>query len=373
VQQLEEQCRVETRKLYEQEGRLESLGEAGIPDALQEWLDKSQDAVFGEDGYRNRSRHRLRKQCERLELIVSKEPVPPDETWLGAGAAMLRDSAGRAKDAFERGLASQKKAFDKRWEIWSAAKAKHDAALRPQLSRPDAADQLAALRAAEEERNGEAIAAAQVAKEEVLRHQVEHAKAFARTADEQCAAALRSLDALVLTEDLGHLPGDELMEKKRKSLKRLRKLEKKRVAAGEDPDADPGPVPESYQMPDGRHWPSRTWAALDVSRLKQALQSSSKSDAGASSTQWIDDLTEELSSGPESLVTTAHRQVLRARDEIWQEFLQSMDHTATETSAKFEHLIHGETHWRAQWVKSVEKLVNAGKKPQGEPRETAAS
>lgn len=66
-------------------------------------------------------------------------------------------------------------------------------------------------------------------------------------------------------------------------------------------------VPESFQMPDGRHWSEREWPGLDVGNLRPVLDKHSlEVDSEA---DWVSELVEQTSMQPSSFVTTAHRQV----------------------------------------------------------------
>lgn len=59
---LEARCRLETRALYESEGKEELLGESGVPESLRVWLEESRERALNEGGYRQGARTRLRGQ-----------------------------------------------------------------------------------------------------------------------------------------------------------------------------------------------------------------------------------------------------------------------------------------------------------------------
>jgi hypothetical protein len=370
VDAMEERCRAETRKLYEDEGKEGTLGPEGVPDALQEWLTKSRKAILGEEGYRDKSRRRLRAQVEQLELIIAKEPVPPNNAVLGAGAAIIEESSSRALFAAGSAIAAREKSFQARLDIWESAKTSHRGKLRPQIGRPDASKDLAALCSAESSRCREVMQAIAEVKRELVLGQVEHAKEFVARISEHTASALTLMDTLVLLDDLGHLPGDELVEKKRKSLKRLKKMQR----ALEQPDAEQEgadeerDVPGSYQKPDGRHCPKRTWIPLPVDQLRHLFEKhavdvspsfSKQSEQSAADDQdWIDVLCDEFgAAGPESIVTTAHRHVMRARDRNWDKFIQDLDMNFTRLELHFGGLQDEEHKWQSTWAGLTDALV----------------
>jgi len=379
VDAMEERCRAETRKLYEDEGKQDTLGAEGVPDALQEWLTKSQKSILGEEGYRDKSRRRLRSQVERLELIIAKEPVPPNPSVLGAGAAILEESSARALFAAGNAIAAREKSFQARLDVWEAAKTTHRNRLRPQIGRPDASKELSALCSLESSRCQEVMQAIAEAKRELVLGQVEHAKDFVAHISEHTASALTLMDTLVLSDDLGYLPGDELVEKKRKNLKRLKKMQRtleQPAAEQEGEGADQGRlVPSSYEKPDGRHCPQRTWTPLPVSQLRQLFEKHSvvvepepSDPSHGTSVQvgvgeseirdWIDLLSDEFGTeGPQSIVTTAHRQVVRARDSNWDFFIKDLDTNFSRLEIHFGGLQEEEQKWQGTWMGLVDALI----------------
>jgi len=363
VDGMEERCRAETRKLYEDEGKGATLGPEGVPEALQEWLTKSRSNMLGEDGYRDKSRRRLRSQVERLESLLAKAPVPPNPAVLGAGAAMIEESSARALDSARAAIAAREKSFKSRLGVWEAAKAKHRAALRPQMGRPDASAALAQLCAAEAARCAEVVEAVGAVKRELVAGQAALAQAFVGRLVEQCGAALRLADSLVLTDDLGYLPGDELVEKKRKSLKRLKKLQRNKEAGRDGENEEDEPVPNAYVKPNGRHCPPRTWPPLPVKQLRVVFEARGVpvpegAEVEGSEANWIEALAVEFGSdGPQGIVTTAHREIIRARDRNWDRFIQELDTNLARLEHHFGRLQVNEKRWEATWQGLVEALV----------------
>jgi hypothetical protein len=393
---MEERCRAETKALYEAEGKEAALEPLGVPEALHEWLVKTRKGVLGDDGYRDKSRRRLRAQVERLEDITGKNSNEltgaagaGGSKKLHAGALLVAESAARALHVSKLQKAAREKSFESRLSVWEAAKAKHRAALRPQMGRPDSAQALEALCQAEKARCSEVVEAIEEVQREVVKAQVQESVAFVGLLSEQVSSAHALLDTLVLSDDLGYLPGDELVEKKRKSLKRLKKLQRTQEAAevGNEEGETGGearPVPDHYEKPDGRHCPRRTWPPLPIAQLREVFEkhgvalnpstglatsdeTAEANDAPAAgeaedgsfspADDWIQELEQQFSAGPSSVVTTAQRLVMRARDENWALMVAQLDRNLADLSSHFGKLHAQEQQWEGAWQKLVDALV----------------
>ena len=60
--------------------------------------------------------------------------------------------------------------------------------------------------------------------------------------------------------------------------------------------------------------------------------------------------------GPSSFVTTAHRQIIRARDDNWGYFLNDLDKNFARLNEHFGKLRGKEVAWEATWQELVESL-----------------
>ena len=301
----------------------------------------------------------------------------------------MAESAARALHVSKLQKAAREKSFESRLSVWEAAKAKHRAALRPQMGRPDSAQALEALCQAEKARCSEVVEAIEEVQREVVKAQVQESVAFVGLLSEQVSSAHALLDTLVLSDDLGYLPGDELVEKKRKSLKRLKKLQRTQEAAevGNEEGETGGearPVPDHYEKPDGRHCPRRTWPPLPIAQLREVFEkhgvalnpstglatsdeTAEANDAPAAgeaedgsfspADDWIQELEQQFSAGPSSVVTTAQRLVMRARDENWALMVAQLDRNLADLSSHFGKLHAQEQQWEGAWQKLVDALV----------------
>uniref|UniRef100_A0A7S2BW55 Uncharacterized protein n=2 Tax=Florenciella parvula TaxID=236787 RepID=A0A7S2BW55_9STRA len=138
-------------------------------------------------------------------------------------------------------------------------------------------------------------------------------------------------------------------------------------------------------MPTGRQFPSREWGELPVQDLASLAQGydrfvaaeasaggegSEEGDATASSNGAArvaavvaavlnaDGEGADGSAGcVKSLVTTAHRQVLRARDAAWQTFMANLTDDLERLSAQYGAMYDAEGRWEANWKEMVADLV----------------
>jgi hypothetical protein len=315
------------------------------------------------------ARRRLRSQVERLEGLTGKaqEKDRGSDRGLAAGAALVADSSSRALRASAVGVAAREKRFAARLAVWEAAKAKHRAALRPQMGRPDSAAALEELCDREGARSNEVLAAIAEVQREVLQATAEQSVAFVEMLSEQAASALALLDTLVLTDDLGYLLGDELVEKKRRSLKRLKKLHRAQEAEAEGEEEERS-APIAYEKPSGRHCPSRVWPPLPVAQLRFVFEKHGVAIQGLKGTawpadaapvapvDWIAELAQRFG-GPSSLVTTAQRLVVRARDESWAALVAAVGRNLARCEAHFGQLQRAEQRWEGTWRGLVDALV----------------
>ena len=72
---------------------------------------------------------------------------------------------------------------------------------------------------------------------------------------------------------------------------------------------------------------------------------------------WIESLAATYGSeGPQSVVTTAHREIVRARDRNWERFIHDLDSNFGRLDHHFGRLEVDEQRWQATWQGLVEAL-----------------
>ncbi|KAH8059197.1 DUF4455-containing protein [Aureococcus anophagefferens] len=366
VRDVEARCREETHELYVREGKEDRLGPSGVPDSLQAWLSESEKKVLGEGGYREKAARRLRVQVQRLERLVAKAPVPPDPDVLGAPAAVVADAAARTRREAVARREDTEAAFQRKLRLWVDARDAHRGALRPQLGRPDAAEDLRRLCADESARRDEVLAAIDAVQTRVVDEQSAMARVFVRRLFACCRRTMAILDNLIMVDDLGWLPGDEFLEKKRKSLKRLKKAH--RLSQLSD-DVQPEVLDETgLKFGDGRGrargatgrastcrpWPPSCPRRRPTTRPRRA-PASGDGDEPLEDT-WAA-LTEAMSHTQTAAVTTAHRVFVKARDHSFADYL---DYDKSNMANVLQHYgaIKGEEiGWQGKWEKLVKGLV----------------
>ncbi|CAM9186768.1 unnamed protein product [Discosporangium mesarthrocarpum] len=284
VNTLEAQCRSETYLLYESEGKADLLREGGVPESLRVWLAESRAKALGDRGHREASCRRLRDQVIRFEHLIAKRPVPPEPSPipLAAPAAMLLNLTSRLQEAALVHRKRQETKFDKLLAVWAAAREKHRRMLRPVLSSPDRRAELEEVLALEQGRAAEAKGAIDAFCRQLLDKEASRGRSDAEKLVRCFRVTVSILDSVVMVDDLGHLPGDELVNTKRKGLKRLRKAERalQRKETSGAPSSSLSP-PTNTNSNDGgaphvgRHWSRRKWKPADVSALAHLLQGAS--------------------------------------------------------------------------------------------------
>ena len=259
--------------------------------------------------------------------------------------------------------------------MWNAAREKHKTDLRPQLGRPDAAAELKDLRDREAARCAEAKAAIVQVRAETIGEQTRHAQTFVLALERAADATMAALGTLTMCDDLGYLPGDKFIEHKRKSLKRLRKKAHRHktqeaddaiAAAADSAEAATAVAAanaraitnedEEHQPPDGRHWTKRDWPPLPVEQMMVQLQlgaagppggggdgsaagsasgsvppsatsplrplADGDAEGGGDGARGWDDSVAIAAKKPVGFVTTAHRVLVRSRNDAFNAFLE---------------------------------------------------
>merc|ERR1719262_1112867 len=377
VDDVEEACKQETKDLYTSEGKADRLGDDGVPDSLRTWLAESRRKVLGEGGYREKAARRLRAQVQLMETIIAKTPELhlQDPDVLGAPAAMIADVVNRCKAEADARRASTAQRFGEAMRAWIKKRDAHRSALRPQLGSPDSREELTQLCEAESVRREEVKAAVAEARETVIKDAAVVARRFLGRMASSSAECFGTLDGLTYNDDLGWLPGDENLFVKRKSLKRLRKMRRK---AG--PDAEGEILQEtglSYGEGRGRRFPSRTWPGVDAKAFakveepepaEEPAAEDAEEDAGETPAEDAPAEEEEME-GPwagvvasmgearDALVTTAHRQLVRARDSAIADYLKYYESSNADMLAHYDALVAEEESWHGTWKGLVKSLL----------------
>lgn len=170
--------------------------------------------------------------------------------------------------------------FERLVAAFEAAKAKHKAALKPQLADPNQAAVLQALCQREAERTADVRKAIVATREQLLQSVVAASSVFTAKLLYTTETLMKLLDQCIIRADLAPLPGDEDIVPQRMSLKRLKKSLKKRAAEkAADPEAEVVIGP-STKVLRPRDWPGIRTDEYVVPPKPQWLQEFEKAAGG---------------------------------------------------------------------------------------------
>lgn len=353
VSQVSDQCRSDTKALFEQEGKTDELPLSGVPDALEEYLavqmDKAQAFVVQQE---TAFHDQLRKLSDLL---------------LVAPGASIADLLARAKRDSKCQNSAVLTAIDAQCQQFAAIKIQHSSELRPQLSSANNAAVLEDLRVRESERSVSAVKALREFRDASLASQSRTAVGFERELIALSRCLMRLLDTIVMgLEDVKQLNGEPLPKDKRKSLKRLRKLA--RVLETGDPKEVPRTDKELdalRQLGEALRFPKRAYRGVPifgVGHVYQDAQAQAALDDEAWGQTAVDGGSPGVESGSgddgacESLLTPAHRALVRERDAAhadWAAFCLKELRAATGVARE---RLEDEIKWRASWEHGIANM-----------------
>jgi hypothetical protein len=363
VSSLEEKCKEDTRALYAAEGKEDELGPGGVPEALQLYLDEQRERAAMHEEAASR---KLREQTAELQDLLVKAP-----------AAALTDMVRRARERAAKTREGREAVFAEVAMDLDRKKQVNKGLLKPQLSDPNKLQELEALCEAEAGRTADAQKVIAEVKRDLLDKEEDHAKDLERRFLAIIKAFGVILDSTPRVTDLGWLPGDDDIVPKRKCLKRLRlqqRKKKKLAAAGEDgaeteADASPPrfevrswkPIPEFGNLTVGAV--EKESARLESERRTASGEEGVDGDADAGVVEGVDEIETEGgdAAAPQdgsltTLVTTAHRQFVKARDIKYNEYRTYFFTRMMQTAEEYDALLTQEHAWAGNWSTMVEYL-----------------
>lgn len=414
VNEVDAVCRKETKELYESEGKGDALGAGGIPEALRLWLVEAREKLLGEGGYRERAWKRLWAQAERFDIVVSRR-APPAKDGSGTSAEDDEEADEDVQEKEDRSttpsaLVPAKKnfgcpsvnimfithamtlfaktnrknledAFLKKIRAWEKKRDEHERLLRPRLGSPEAAEELAALDGMELARSKDFTDSVTLFRLELVKKMLDLSKDFLEDVSTCTRALLNYLDS-TLRQDMLNLPPDTVVTVKRPTLKRLRKAQRLRnaVAAGAEDRSKERmwpPVPlfrleelaivfESILQPKD---PNKTEsAALTVEvpptkgapPAKKGAAPTPSAPIAASgpppliNPEWMESI--RKSSSMRAGVSSAHRAVIKTRDDCIEQYMITLTIALEEIKEKYGSLLSGEKSWLERWARQVGTL-----------------
>lgn len=288
-EEINQNCRKETKQLYESEGLLSILQtKTGVPESLENWLTESHAKIFGDKGYREKAWKRLWAQVEKLDLLLvrnrnlsqdqennhhSKEndhkkhgnndaspsennsPMPstkkkterslsPSKTHAAAGGVTMISSNippapkmvsiqsaifyyyTKSMILFSQNDYQMKyHELEKLLKIWDKSKDKNERLLRPKLASPDRQDELTELDNLELSRSSELISTTILFRNLMIRKQIIRFRTFIDDLIQISKGLINFIDSIIRLE-LMALPPDTEIPKKHMTLKKLRKAQR---------------------------------------------------------------------------------------------------------------------------------------------------
>ena len=391
MEEVDKACRKETQDLYNSEGRGSMLGEGGVPESLQTWLAEAKQKILGDGGHREKAWKRLWAQVTRFEKLVGRKVGVADEDEeeakeekgeaddekvpsLGIPGVCVRLDAD-ANTRYIRYLREQEEArFMKLVRIWEKGREKHERLLRPRMSSPDAAEELADLDRKEKERSAELTKSVITFRADLIQKLAEHSQRFCEDISVSYKSLVQYIDSSMRLEAL-KLPPDTAIPKKRMTLKRLRKAQRLRdeIARG---GIDRSKV--------------REWPPLALEPLVNAFASVEDLVAGVIKVKVPEPVVQEppkkgakgapppVEAPPpqkgglllpsswvtataagavvKGSVTTAHRSLVSERDGALTAYVKGLEEILIDIRGKFGVLITQEESWGKQWSNQVQML-----------------
>jgi hypothetical protein len=353
IQEFKKTCGEATKAIYEAEGKMDEVGDDGVPEKLRIYLEKkTKDAmIFGRETTKE-----FRAQVQQFQLRLIELPK-----------ALYRDVAARAKAVMLRHISEIERNFILINDESEARRGIHKMELRPELGSPNYTDELNRLCSTEKERSLQLCVSIVEAERSVLEVIEKSSIEYMNEMTEVTKSMLHLLDTIVAPWDIRDMrTPEEIQEeaaaKKRPSLKTLRKLRSKE---------DSGKT-----VPAGtivvKDWPSLPTGELRTKKYIPGIQSEEqvlidrkkppREEGDEESEETSENLIEEEEETPPgepipSRTTTASRSTVRWRDRGYVEYKTHFHSMCAMYKMRFEKLLEEERTWAANWNKMCDILT----------------
>ena len=393
--EVDENCRKETRELYESEGLGSVLGDGGVPESLATWLEEAKQKILGSGGHREKAWKRLWGQVARYEKLVGRKVALSDNekkdedededienkemTTLGIPGVCVRLNVEASLRFLKYSRDQEQVKFMKLVTVLEKVREKHERLLRPCLGSPDAVDDLADLDRKENERSAELISNILEFRAELVSKLADASKKFCEDLCLSSKSLVQYIDSSMRLEAL-QLPPDTAIPKKRMTLKRLRKAQRLRnnIAGGaedrsKERDWDPvnlKPLMETLKsaedMVEG-HVSAAPEPVVEAAPAAKGGKATKGAPAAVAeppkeksgillSAAWMETTSQD--SIVHGSVTTAHRSLVTERDKSLLAYIASLEDILHSVREKFGLLLRQEESWNKQWHNQVDMLRN---------------
>ncbi|KAG1695747.1 hypothetical protein DVH05_019485 [Phytophthora capsici] len=352
-------CQEETKRLYQQEGKMEELPPSGVPAALEEYLatqlEKAQAFVVQQEVS-------YREQVASFVHLLSLVP-----------GIVVMDFVEQAKQQMQRSIAAVGCAFEAQYQSYTQVKSQHSLELRPNLCSLNNAQLLRELEERERVRSESTRLALLGLRIQFLTEQIQLSLVFEARFVKLCQCLMQLLDSSVLSlDDLKSFSQEEPPKVKRKSLKRLRKVA--RVNEHGDPKEVKRTSVEQQKLTQNGEtprFPLRSWPRIpsfgvkvlweEVKAEVLAKDSTGLSlDSSSSTASTVQDLAciplVSIDGACVTLLTSAHRALVRVRDSAYGDYVNFCSEA---TRCFLEHLherLEDEVKWTLSWEKGIDSM-----------------
>eukprot|EP00948_MAST-09A_sp_MAST-9A-sp1_P004245 g4245.t1 len=360
-EQLDHQCREDTKELYAREGK-----GSEIPEKLRGYLrEKKKESQTFRDESSKVYREQVKALTELLPIVAT---------------SCLADTLYRYRMKLISARLASEAVFREKLQDCHKQKEMNKAKLRPELASPNHEATLKTLCADEQTRSDNTRALIVEGRRAIVMavlNQVETFEIAMRTSVENI---LRLFDSLIDVVDLKPLPGDEEIVPKRKSLRRLKKAREARLAREKRGEAEEIIIRmrrrEWQRITKGRIVSELTAKFADVLKTTEDEKAeeeeqevkSKKGKKGKSKAKEKEkkkgSSTDDDTATPEaetiaSYYTPAQKGLLRNRDEVYELYSEKIREDTEKTVLKYTETLEGELLWSTNWNKMVQFLMDS--------------
>ena len=336
IDDLIEQCKVDTRELYEREGKLEMAGPDGVPSKLKTYLASVKRDTTA---YLTTTRIAYRDQLRKFQEVSALLPY-----------AVVADISARATYSMYAQTADIESKFETEYAFLGKQMDAHSNELRPSLASPNNIDELNTLCEVEEARNSKSML--------LLNETLKNIKNVMKTSSDDylfelnaaTKVVLSALDSMVAPWHIMEQPGDKEIElaKERRSLKSLRR---KTISK------DAGTFVEEGELVQ-KNWPGLPTDAF--ARLTAGPKPEQTDEEEVDKTE--EPVTEGDGGEPavsETLVclsTRCTRAMVKARKRSYDEYLKNFSDVLENLNSKYESMLQKEAFFKFNWDKRIAEL-----------------
>jgi hypothetical protein len=348
------ECCEGTKKIYEDEGKLDEVGEDGVPEKLRTYLDRKEAEALQ---YGLETAKEFRAQVDSYQQRLAELPK-----------ALYKDVAARARHVIKSHIGSIERAFILTSDESDARKNIHKMELRPDLGSPNHVEDLENLCVAEKARSRKLCKDILEAERAVLAVIEKSSHEYVAEIVELTTSLMALADSTVAPWDIKDTRSPEEIEesaaaKQRPSLKTLRRIRAKEQS-GKTVPAGTILIKEWPALPRGE-LETKTYVIPKQPEEEEERKPNVASPEGEGNGDGSFSETPEVQTGEggasageeEAIeitplmgkVTTATRSLMRWRDRFYTEFKSEFHEMCRTYKMRFSTLLQAERTWIQNW------------------------